>query len=541
MEGLMMDYPLTLTHILKRFKTYHADAEVVSQVGAERHRYTNADLYQRVVRLMNVLRQLGVKPGDRVATFAWNSYRHLELYYAIPALGAVMHTLNLRLSREQLQFIIRHAEDKLIFADASLLPLLEPLSGQIPSVERVVIMDDLGQGAPSTTLPQTEDYEALLRGASDQEDFPEFSENTACGLCYTSGTTGDPKGSLYSHRALFLMCMMCAMTDSMRIGEGDNILPVVPMFHANAWGTPYVAGLIGAKLVFTGRDMSPENITRLIREEQVSFALGVPTIWTALLQYLEANKLSLEPLRRTLVGGSPVPRAMVEAFDRLGVQLIQGWGMTEMSPLGSLSRVTRKMQDWTHKHKIDVMSKAGLVAPIVEMRILNEQDEDLPHDGKAVGELVVRGPTVIRSYYNNPINAERFTKDGWFRTGDVANIDPDGVLGISDRSKDLIKSGGEWISSVEMENLIMSCPGVLEAAVVARPDPRWDERPVAFVVGQAGKQPPTAQEIVAFLARDFAKWQLPSAADVHYVEQIPRTSVGKFDKKVLRHQLAQAS
>ena len=541
MDGLMMDYPLVLPQILERARRMFPDKEVVSQIGETRHRTTYRELHGRVLRLMNVLRDLGVKPGDRVATFAWNHYRHLELYFAIPAVGAVMHTVNIRLSEQQLEYIINHAEDAVIFVDGSLLELLEPLQDKLPTLRHTVVMDDTGTGISQTGLPNPADYEALMAAAGTEAAMAPMGENDACALCYTSGTTGNPKGVLYDHRSLYLVALQAAMRDVLSLSEGDVILPVVPMFHANAWCVPYAAPLVGAALVFTGRDMTPENIYALLDSERVTMAMGVPTIWIGLQQYLRATGKQLPHLERMLAGGSAVPRALIKSYlEEHGVHIWQGWGMTEMSPLGSVVRLSAKMADWQPERRLDVMSTAGFPVPTVEMKLLDDAGQELPWDGKSVGELLVRGPNVARDYYKHPEGSTAFTPDGWFRTGDVASIDEDGFLHISDRTKDLIKSGGEWISSVEMENAIMACPGVVEAAVVARPDAKWDERPVAFVVREQGKANPTPAEIIDFLSDTFAKWQLPAPDDVHFIEQVPRTGVGKFDKKVLRERLNSA-
>ena len=538
MDGLIMDWDLTIPRILDRARKVFPHNEVVSNLPEGRHSYTWAEFYGRVVRLMNVLRKLGVKRGDRVATFAWNHYRHLELYFAIPCCGAILHTLNLRLFPEQLQYIVNHAEDSMIFVDDNLLRPIEAMAGKFESVKQYVVMGP-ATDLPETTLAPVANYETLMAEASDVENFPEIGEREACGLCYTSGTTGNPKGVLYSHRGTFIHTMMVGMTDVLGLSERDVMMPVVPMFHANAWGNPYICAMIGARLIFAGSDVQPENLVRLIEQEQVTIALGVPTIWNGLLQYLRKEGGDISSLRAMLVGGSAVPRAMIEAFlQEFGVPIMQGWGMTEMSPLGAVSRITRKMEDWPVAKQIDTMAKQGVMPPCVEMKIVDDDGTEQPWDGQAVGELLVRGPAVASAYYNNPEDSAAFTDDGWFHTGDVASIDQNAVLQITDRTKDLIKSGGEWISSVAMESAIMACPGVLEAAVVARPDEKWDERPLAFVVRAAEGDPIQPQAIIAALARSFAKWQLPATEDIRFIEEIPKTAVGKFDKKVLRAQLA---
>ncbi|MBI4081844.1 MAG: long-chain fatty acid--CoA ligase [Candidatus Lambdaproteobacteria bacterium] len=535
MDGLMMEYPLTLPRILERASRVFARKEVISLVGDTTHRYTYGNLYGRVLRLMDVLRDLGVGKGDRVATFAWNHFRHLELYHAVPALGAVLHTLNIRLPPEQLAYIVNHAEDSLLFVDESLAKPLAAVAGQFRTVRNYIVMSD--QPGATTGLPQPLDYEALMAGAQEKERFPDLKETDACGLCYTSGTTGNPKGVLYSHRSMYLHSLMCALTDTMGLSERDVVLPIVPMFHVNAWGQAYAVPLVGASLVFNGPFLQPQHIVRMIAQERVTLALGVPTIWNGLLQYLRQAGGDISSLRRMVVGGSSVPRAMIVAFQKeFGVPIIQGWGMTEMSPVGSTMHLTRRMEDWPEAKQFDALAKAGIMLPGVEMKLASENDDALPWDGETKGELLVRGAAIASSYFRNEQAREAFTADGWFRTGDLASIDADSVLTIHDRTKDLIKSGGEWISSVDMENTIMACPGVLEAAVVARPDVKWDERPVAFVVRKEGAAL-SAQAILEAISAKFIAWQLPSLEDIQFVEQIPKTSVGKFDKKALRARL----
>ncbi|HUJ73868.1 MAG TPA: long-chain-fatty-acid--CoA ligase, partial [bacterium] len=447
------------------------------------------------------------------------------------------HTLNIRLFPEQLQYIVNHAEDSIIFVDASLLKPLEALAKTFKSVRQYVVITEDGK-LPQTTLSPVVEFEALMAKASDKVEFPALSENEASGLCYTSGTTGHPKGALYSHRSQYIHTLLAGQTDVLGMSEVDTVLPVVPMFHANAWSTPYTCAFTGCKLVFAGANVAPDALVELMLSEGVTYALGVPTIWIGLLQYLREHKLNLGKVKKMVVGGSSVPRSLIAAFKtEFGADIIQGWGMTEMSPLGSTGRTKGYMQDWPLERKFDVLAKAGLPCPAVEVKVVDAMGKELPHDGRSAGELLVRGPAIVKAYYNNDEAKGQFTPDGWFRTGDVAALDKDCYVSITDRTKDLIKSGGEWISSVEMENAIMSCPGVVESAVVARPDAKWDERPVAFVVRKAGATTPTSKDVVQHLATHFAKWQLPTEEDVRFIEQIPRTSVGKFDKKVLRANL----
>jgi fatty-acyl-CoA synthase len=542
MDGLTMDYQLTLDRIIKRASHVFPDKEVVSILpSGKKHRTTYRGLYRRTLRLMNVLRRLGVQRGDLVGTFLWNDHRHLELYFAIPSLGAVTHTLNVRLFPEQLTYIVNHAQDAIVFVDETLLGPLEAIAPQLPSLRQYVIVGE-GGARPQTTLSPVLDYETLMAGAEETEDFPALAETDACGLCYTSGTTGHPKGMLYSHRGTFIHTLFAGMTDAFGIGERDVVLPVVPMFHANAWGAPFLATMTGAKLVYAGQNVSPEALHPLMMDEGVTYAMGVPTIWTGMLQYLRDQGKHLGRVKRLVVGGSSAPRAMIEAYAReFDVEVIHAWGMTEMSPLGTLNRPLAQMDDWPEERRFASLARAGRPVPCVEVRIVDDGGAELPWDGQAAGELEVRGPSIARAYFRNTEAAGQFTADGWFRTGDVATIDEHALVQITDRTKDLIKSGGEWISSVEMENAIMACPGVLEAAVVARPDAKWDERPVAFVVrrpggGETGTET-GAEQILAHLGGHFAKWQLPAPEDIRFIAEIPRTSVGKFDKKVLRAQV----
>ncbi|GAB4348015.1 MAG: long-chain fatty acid--CoA ligase [Immundisolibacter sp.] len=536
MQGLMMNYPLTLTSILKRAKELFADGEIVTREPGGMHRYTYGEFHDRVLRLMGALKAAGVKPGDRVATFAWNRYQHLELYFAVPCLGAVLHTLNIRLSTDQLTYLVNHAEDRMIFVDESLADQLVPLQEHCKGVERFVVMREGGH--ETFGLRGETEYEDFLASGTPLTELPELDENTACAICYTSGTTGNPKGALYSHRGLYLHTMALGMADVMGLSQQDSALVFVPMFHVNAWGLPFAGVMFGGKLVFPGRNPQAADVVELIRGEEVTFAAGVPTIWMLVDQHLQQHGGDLGALQRIACGGSAVPAALMRAFDeRYGVPIVQLWGMTELSPLGTVSRLKRRMRDASAEEKYAARLKAGIPVPGIEMRIEGPNGEILPRDGQSIGELVVRGPWVIRNYFKMEGAGKSFTPDGWFRTGDVAALDADGYMRIADRVKDLIKSGGEWISSVDMENALMAHPAVAEAAVVARPDPKWDERPVAFLVPRPGREGELAPEAVqTFLGSNgnFAKWQIPYADDIHLIDAIPRTSVGKFDKKVLR-------
>ena len=536
MQGLMMNYPLTLTSILKRAKDLFADGEIVTREPGGVHRYTYGEFYERVLRLMGALKAAGVKPGDRVATFAWNRYQHLELYFAVPCLGAVLHTLNIRLSTDQLTYLVNHAEDQMIFVDESLADQLVPLQEHCKGVERFVVMRE--GGSDTFGLRGETEYEDFLASGTPLTELPELDENTACAICYTSGTTGNPKGALYSHRGLYLHTMAIGMADVMGLSQQDSALVFVPMFHVNAWGLPFAGVMFGGKLVFPGKNPQAADVVELIRGEEVTFAAGVPTIWMMVDQYLQEHGGDLGVMQRVACGGSAVPAALMRAFDeRYGVPIVQLWGMTELSPLGTVSRLKRSMRDASAEEKYAARLKAGIPVPGIEMRIEGPDGEILPNDGESVGELVVRGPWVISNYFKMEGSGKSFTPDGWFKTGDVAALDADGYMRIADRVKDLIKSGGEWISSVDMENALMAHPAVAEAAVVARPDPKWDERPVAFLVPRPGREGELAPDAVqTFLGSngDFAKWQIPYADDIHLIDAIPRTSVGKFDKKVLR-------
>ncbi len=530
MRSTMPDFPLTLQHFFWRATTLFPKKEIVTRRDQGTHRYTYADFGSRVAQLAHGLKELGVSPGDRVGTFAWNNFRHLELYFAVPCAGAVLHTLNLRLFPGHLEFVIQDAEDRVIFVDASVLPALERIAGKMPSVKHYVCVTD--GPLPESRLKPMVSYEDLLARQPRTYQWPALDENDAAAMCYTSGTTGKPRGVVYSHRSNFLHAYGASLGGAFGIFESDCVLPVVPMFHANAWGLPYAATMVGAKHVFPDRFLDPQSLADLIRAEAVTLAAGVPTIWIGLLQYLEKTGLELPSVRIIPCGGSAVPRALMEGMAKRGLTILHAWGMTETSPLATASAVKSYLKDGPEE-ELKIRLKQGFSVPGVEIRLAAlDTGEILPWDGATVGEIQVRGPWVTTSYYRGA-DADKFTADGWLRTGDVADIDPEGYIQIVDRTKDLVKSGGEWISSVELESTIMGHPKVLEAAVIGVPHPKWQERPIAYVVAKPDfKGLLTSEEILEFLQSRVARWWLPD--EVRFVEEIPKTSVGKFDKKVLR-------
>ncbi len=536
--GRMMHFPLTLTHVLERARSHFGTTEVVSR-GADLtlRRHTWGDVYGRAAKLAHALARLGVKPGDRVATLAWNHHRHLEAYFAVPMMGAIVHTLNLRLHPNDIAYIARHAEDSVVLVDKSLMPLYEQFAKSVPSIRHTIVMDD-GGGTPTPGVAGSPpagmtDYEKLIAPERDHYDWPRLDENTAAQICYTSGTTGNPKGVVYSHRSSVLHAMASSAADCLGLSMNDTVLPVVPMFHANAWGLPHTCALVGAKMVFPGPKLDPEGLLDLMAAEKVTCAGGVPTIWLGILALLDANpkKWDLSKLRRMVVGGSAAPPAMMEGFQkRHGLTVLHAWGMTETQPLGSIAHVKRSLADRSEDERLKIRATQGYPVAFVETRHTDDAGKVLPWDGETMGELEVRGPWVASSYLGDE-GKDRWAKDGWFKTGDVVTLDGDGYIRICDRSKDVIKSGGEWISSVELENAIMSHPAVLEAAVFAGRHPKWDERPIAAVVPKKGMTV-TEVEIVKHLEGRFAKFWMPDA--YVFVEQIPRTSTGKFLKTRLR-------
>jgi fatty-acyl-CoA synthase len=536
MKGLMMDRPLRIADILTYAAEVTPEGEIVSvRTEGDIHRTTYAETHRRVAQLAHALRELGVRQGDRVATLAWNTHRHFELYYAISGIGAVCHTINPRLPPEQMSYIVNHAQDSILFLDTTFVPLVEKLMGHLPESLRYVVMTDRAH-MPQTTLPGAMVYEELLAGQPEAIDWPEFDENTAAGLCYTSGTTGVPKGALYSHRSTVLHAMMVGLGLPEALREGRRILPVVPLFHVNAWGLPYAAPLTGASLVFPGPALDGKSLFALMDREKVFSAWGVPTVWLGLLAEIREQGRVPEGFGDVVIGGSAAPRSMIAAFEELGVNVCHAWGMTEMSPVGTQGNLPLAMKDAPLEEKLRLKSKQGRRIFGVELKIVDDQGNRLPHDGKATGELYVRGPAIISGYYENPeASAKAFDKEGWFATGDIASIDPAGYLEIRDRAKDLIKSGGEWISSLDLENVVMSYPGVANCAVIAVPHPKWGERPLLVVVPKEGAKPEPG-ELIALLGQHFAKWQLPD--DVVFVEALPLTATGKVSKLTLREQFA---
>ncbi|HEX9561674.1 MAG TPA: long-chain fatty acid--CoA ligase [Candidatus Dormibacteraeota bacterium] len=531
MEGLMQDYELSVQHVLWRLERLHSKKEVVTKREQGLHRITNGEMVRRVNRLSGALKRLGVKPGDRVATLAWNNYRHLELYYAVPCMGAVLHTLNLRLFPQHLEFIINDAEDKVLFVDQTLVPLLKPLAGKIPSIKTIVLMTDGAPAAADHGLGELLDYETLLAAESDDYPWPKLSERMAASMCYTSGTTGNPKGVVYSHRSQFIHTMGVLQADNLAITEKDTVLPIVPMFHANSWGLPYACGMAGSKVLFPDRFMGDaKSVVGLAEDEGATILAGVPTIWIGTVAYLKESGKRLPNVHTVICGGSAIPQALMQAMDSLGLRMLHAWGMTETSPLGS---VARPRSGTKPDDELAARLTQGMVVPGVEIRICDPATgAELPWDGVAFGEIQVRGPWIARGYYNG-YDPGKLTEDGWFRTGDVAKITPEGYIEIVDRTKDVIKSGGEWISSVELENAIMAHPKIMEAAVIGLVHPKWDERPVAFAVPKPEfKGKVTQEEVIDFLRGKVAKWWLPD--EVRFIDEVPKTSVGKFDKKVLR-------
>ena len=533
----MQHTPLLMSNILDRGAKVAPNEEIVTLTENGVRRQTYKETRDRSHQLAHALAGAGIKIGDRVGTFMWNGSRHLEAYHACAGMGAVLHTLNVRLSEKDLEYIINHAEDQIIIADADVLPLLENLKGKIPTVRKIVVATEEGFEGWATELPDPVDYEAFIAGQPTEYEWPQIDENSPMGLCYTSGTTGNPKGVEYEHRSQYLHTLTQCMTDSMGLSGADTVCGIVPMFHAMGWGIPWSALMLGCKQVMPHRFMDPARLIELMSSEKVTLSAGVPTIWQGVKGLYEANPgaYDLSSLSRLTCGGSSPPPSLIRWFwDELDVEMIQGWGMTETSPLATLSRrvMKRSQLSLSEDEQFENVAKAGQLMPGLELDIFDEEFNRLPHDGETVGEILVRGPWICSEYFNNP-QPDKF-HDGWLITGDVGKIDPEEYLIIADRSKDLVKSGGEWISSVDLENHIVGVDGVAQACVVAQPHPKWDERPVALVILEAGKEV-DQQTILQHCETAFAKWQLPD--EILFVDTIPLTSTGKMDKKVVRADL----
>ena len=536
MFGLMQQQSLLISSLIEFANRHHGDGEVVSRrVEGDIHRYTWADVANRSRQMANALDGLKLAQGARVATLAWNGYRHLELYFGVSGSGRVLHTLNPRLHPDQVVWIANHAEDEILCFDMTFLPLVQAVHAKCTTIKHWVAMCDQDKLPTDSGIPNLTSYETLIAGHATHYTWPQLDENTASSMCYTSGTTGNPKAALYSHRSTLLHAYAAALPDVMCISARDSILPVVPMFHVNAWGIPYSAAMTGAKLVFPGHALDGKSIYELIEAEKVTFAAGVPTVWQMLLSHMKPNVLNFSSLKRTVIGGSACPPAMIDAFrESYGVDVLHAWGMTEMSPLGTLCTLKNKHLDLPEEAQMKLRLKQGRCIFGVDMKIVNEAGESLPHDGKTYGDLLVKGPWIIREYYKQEGPSPLL--DGWFPTGDVATIDEDGFMQITDRSKDVIKSGGEWISSIDIENIAMAHPEILMAACIGMPHPKWDERPVVCVVKKPGAEL-SAADLLKFYEGKTAKWQIPD--DVIFVDAIPLGATGKMLKTKLRTQLAE--
>ena len=528
MLGVMSERPLLVSAILGHAAVYHRDTEIVSRsVEGTIYRHTYAEAERRSKRLARALLQLGIKPGERIGTLAWNTFRHCELYYGISGIGAVCHTINPRLFDDQIVYIVNHASDRLLFVDTTFLPLVERLAPQFPKDCRFVLLSEA-----ETSLPIVGRYDDLIADQSEEFDWPEFDERTAASLCYTSGTTGNPKGALYSHRSTVLHALGASLPDAIPLSARDTVCPVVPLFHACGWAAAYTAPMNGTKLVLPGPRLDGPSLYELFETEGVTVSLGVPTVWLAFEGYLSATGKRCSSLRRVLSGGSAVPPSLIEAFERRGIQMVHAWGMTEMSPLGTVAALKAKHLRLEAGAQTPIKAKQGRPVFGVELKILDEAGLPQPHDGKSMGELLVRGPWIVSGYFDDAeASAAAIEADGWFHTGDVATIDPDGYMQITDRRKDVIKSGGEWISSIDLENAAVAHDDVAEAAVIAVPHPRWGERPLLIVAPATGRKP-DRDGLIALLARDFPRWMLPD--DVVVVPELPHTATGKLMKTRLR-------
>jgi len=534
MFGLMQKHSLLISDLIEFAQVNHADTEIVSRrVEKDIHRTNWAQVAQRSKKIAHALDSSSVGQGERVATLAWNGYRHLELYFGVSGSGRVLHTLNPRLHVDQMTWIINHAEDRVLCFDMSFAPIVVQIKARCPSVKTWVALCDANTLANHPELVDCVPYESWIEPFSDEYIWPELDENTASSLCYTSGTTGHPKGALYSHRSTVLHAFGIALPDVMNFSAKDSVLPVVPMFHVNAWGIPYAAAMVGVKLVMPGPALDGESVYELIEQEKVTFAAGVPTVWQMLLNHVTPKGLRFNHLKRTVIGGSACPPSMIQAFKNdFGVDVLHAWGMTELSPLGSLCTLKNKHLSWSEEEQMSLLVKQGRTIFGVEMKIVGDNGETQPHDGKTYGDLYVRGPWVIERYFKDTHSA---LQDGWFATGDVATIDAEGFMLITDRSKDVIKSGGEWISSIELENIAVAHPGVAMAACIGMPHPKWDERPVVVVVKRPDVEL-SRETLLAYYEGKVAKWQIPD--DVVFVESIPLGATGKMLKTRLREMLA---
>ena len=535
MQGLMQSQPLLISNLIEFADKHHSDTEIVSRrVEGDIHRYTWSDVAKRSRQVANALDGMKLAFSDRIATLAWNGYRHLELYFGVSGSGKVLHTLNPRLHPDQVVWIANHAEDQVLCFDMSFLPLVQAVHARCTTIKHYVAMCDADKLPADSGIPGLMSYEAWIGKQSTRYDWPQFDENTASSMCYTSGTTGNPKAALYSHRSSTLHAYAAALPDVMGLSARDSVLPVVPMFHVNAWGIPYSAALTGCKLVFPGPALDGKSIYELLESEKVSYAAGVPTVWQMLLGHMKPAGLKFSSLKRTVIGGSACPPAMIHAFQEdYGVEVLHAWGMTEMSPLGTLCTLKNKHLDLPKDEQMKIRLKQGRAIYGVDMKIIGDDGQVQPHDGKAYGDLLVKGPWVVREYFKGE-GGNPLTADGWFPTGDVATIDPDGFMQITDRSKDVIKSGGEWISSIDIENIAMAHPAILMAACVGMPHPKWDERPIVAVVRRPG-QDVSRDELIKFYDGKTAKWQIPD--DVVFVDAIPLGATGKMLKTRLREQL----
>ncbi|MCD1641738.1 fatty-acid--CoA ligase [Aurantimonas coralicida] len=533
MQGLMQQWPLLCSKVIDHAATYHPLREVVSRsVEGPMHRTNYREVRARAMKLAQRLDREGIKLGDRVATLAWNTWRHLECWYGIVGIGAIYHTLNPRLFPEQIAWIMNDAEDRIIFADVTFMPILEAIAPNVPSLEKIVVLTDAAH-MPETRLANVVAYEDWLAEADGDFAWKEFDENTAAGMCYTSGTTGNPKGVLYSHRSNLLHSMIAQQPDAMGLSSRDRVLPIVPLFHANGWGLAFSCPMAGAAMIMPGARMDGASVYEILTTEKVTFSAAVPTVWLMLLQHLEKVGGELPDLKKVVIGGSACPRAVTQKFQEVyGVQVIHAWGMTEMSPLGSLCTIKPEYQDLTGDALLDIEEKQGHPPFAVEMKVTDDENVERPWDGKTFGRLKVRGPAVASSYYKGT-GAEAFDEDGWFDTGDVAHMDQHGYMQITDRAKDVIKSGGEWISTIDLENLAVGHPDVAEAAVIGLAHPKWDERPLMVIVRKEGRNV-SREDILAYLEGKIAKWWMPD--DVAFVDEIPHTATGKIQKMTLRDQ-----